>query len=175
MQPLEDKLQAGQKGTSADTGKQILPSGVCIASSLGMSTSQKSKKHRPKPLAIKDKDEITIDNIMFKGLNGIDCRNLWAKTPQDDLIKKSLRQAQVHWAVQMPIFLIKDFEVVLRAMIGSYDRHHHQSIFDYQHQRITVSFTTDEFTRVFGIPRIKGKKIDTSQKISLENRATLLR
>lgn len=130
LQPLEDKLQGGQKGTSADTGKRILPSGVRIAGSLDMSTSQKSKKHCPKPLATKDRDEITVDNVMFEGLNGIDCRNWWAKTPQDDLIKKSLCQAQVHWAVQMLVFSIKDFEVVLRAMIGSYDRHCHQSVFN---------------------------------------------
>lgn len=37
-----------------------------------------------------------------------------------------------------------------------------------------MSFTVGEFTRVFGIPRVKGEKIDTSQKISSENRATLL-
>lgn len=74
----------------------------------------------------------------------------------------------------MLVFCIKDFEVVLRAMIGTYDRHRHQFVFDYQHQRITVSFTTSEFRRVFGITGVKGKKIDTSQKITPDVHATLL-
>lgn len=70
LQPLEDKLQGGQKEESADTGKRVLPFGVRIAGSLEMSNSQKSKKHHPKPLATRDRDEITADNIMFEGLNG---------------------------------------------------------------------------------------------------------
>lgn len=100
LQPLEDKLQGGQRTSksSADTVKRVLPSGVRIAGSLGMST-QKSKKHRPKPQSAKDKEEVTANNIVFEGLNGIDYKNWWAKTPHDDLIKKNLCHAQVHWAV----------------------------------------------------------------------------
>lgn len=160
LQQLEDKLQGGQRTSesSKDTSKRVLSSGVRIAGSLRMSSTQKSKKHLPKAQSTKDKEEVTTDNIVFEGLNGIDCRNWWAKTPHDNPIKKNFRQAQVHWAVQMLVFCIKDFEVVLCAMIDTYDRHRHQSVFDYQHQRITISFMASEFKRVFGIPGMKGKK-----------------
>lgn len=176
LQQLEEKLQGGRRTSesSKDTSKRVLPLGVRVPGSLGMSSTQKGKKHRPKTQSTKEKEELTVDNIVFEGLNGLDCRNWWTKTPHDDPIKKNVRQAQVHWAVQMPIFCIKDFEVVLCAMIGTYDRHLHQSVFDYQHQRITISFTTSEFRRVFGILGVKGKKIDTLLKITPDVRATLL-
>lgn len=82
-----------------------------------MSSTQKGKKHHSKTQLAKEKEEVIVDNIVFEGLNGLDCRNRWTKTSYDDQIKKNLCQAQVHWAIQMPVFCIKDFEVVLHAMI----------------------------------------------------------
>lgn len=95
LQPLEEKLHAGRRiaESSKDTGKRVLPSGVRVAGSLGMRSTQKRKKHRSKTQSTKEKEEVTVDNIVFEGLNGLDCRNWWTKTSHDDPIKKHLRQA----------------------------------------------------------------------------------
>lgn len=74
----------------------------------------------------------------------------------------------------MPVFAIRDFEPCLRMMITAYDRYARESVFTYQQSTVTVSFTAEAFTKVFGITS-EGKKVDkNATKMSTENRQKLL-
>ena len=88
-------------------------------------------------------------------------------TPETDQIKQILIRAQVHWAIQLPIFSIRVFEPVLRTMIKTYSAQSSTSTFMYKEHQMTVSFKPRDFTRVFGIPGPDGKKVEfKSHKLS---------
>lgn len=156
------QLPATVPSTSGNTkAVRILPSGVKVKGGMANNSKSKGKKVQPKvQQQMAAKNDVTMDTITFEGLTRTNCRKWWNETPHDEPMKTQLRQAQVQWAIQMPIFCIKDFEVVLWAMIGAYDPHRRQSVFDYEHRQITVSFASTRFTRVFGIPGVQGKKVD---------------
>lgn len=120
--------------------------------------------------------KVTADTITLEGLNDNVCRQLWleAQSLDDILVKTQLGRARVHWAIQMPIFAIRDFEPCLRMMIKSYNDELRSFSFKYQHTDVTVSFAPDDFARVFGIPD-EGKKVDKqAMKISAERKNQLL-
>lgn len=50
------------------------------------------------------KEEVTLQNITFKGLNCMECRTWWQETSENHTIKENLR-----W-MQVPVFSIQDFE-----------------------------------------------------------------
>lgn len=80
----------------------------------------------------------------------------------------------MHWAIQMQIVAIRDFEPCLRMMIKSYNDELRTSSFKYQHTDVIVSFTSDDFARVFGILD-EGKKMDKHvMKMSIERKNQLL-
>ena len=138
---------------------RILPSGVKVA---GPMAAGSSKKQKVKP-------DLSHKTVQFEGLNGNKCRKWWQDTPDTDVIKKILVRAQVHQAIQLPIFSIRLFESILRTMVGSYDQRSRTSTFQYKQHQVTVSFKPNDFTRVFGIPGPGGRKVDIkTQKLSQE-------
>ena len=77
----------------------------------------------------------------------------------------------------MPVFCIRDFEGVLRAMIEAYDRHSRKSSIPYLGYDVVISFRATNFTRVFDIPGSTqgGKKIDSKpQKMDKERKLKLV-
>lgn len=121
--------------------------------------------------------QVTADTILFEGLLGTVCRQWWenATSPSNIEVKIELTKARVHDAIQMPIFNIKEFEPCLRQMIKTYDPELPTLSFNFQHTDIIVSFNSNDFERVFGIPD-KGKKIDKKvTKLSEERRTQLLK
>ena len=38
-------------------------------------------------------------NVAFEGLTGLECRKWWNENLDDDLVKASIRKAQVEWAI----------------------------------------------------------------------------
>ena len=101
---------------------------------------------------------------------------VWQETPEADQIKQILVRAQVHWAIQLPIFSIRLFKLVLRTMIKTYNRHSRTSAFMYKKHQMTVSFNSRDFTRVFGIPGLGGKKVEIkNRKLSQEQKEHWIR
>ena len=80
----------------------------------------------------------------------------------------------MEWAIRMPFFCIQEYEGFLRAMIETYGRGSRKSTFQYLGKDLVVSFKAANFTRVFGIPRLQGKKVQ-SKKISKEVKMFLIR
>ena len=129
----------------------------------GPSTSSSKKQ--------KVREELTHLTVQFEGLNGSECQKWWQETLEADQIKQILIWAQVHWAIQLPVFSIRLFESVLRTMIKAYSRHSRTSTFMYKKHQMTVSFKPRDFTRVFGIPRPSGKKVEIkNHKLSQERK-----
>ena len=77
-----------------------------------------------------------------------------------DQIKQILIQAQVHWAIQLPIFSIRVFKPVLRTMIKTYSPQSRTSTFMYKEHQMVVSFKPRDFTRDFSIPGPDSKKVE---------------
>lgn len=119
------KLQVS-KPASSSKGTRILQSGVRIAGSM-----DSTKKIRSRLQPQTQKDEITWKNITFEGLSGLECRTWWEETPDTHFLKGQLHRAQVHWAVQMPLFPIKEYEGPLRGMIDTFDRFSRSSTLKY--------------------------------------------
>ncbi len=134
------------------------------------SSSSKEKRKAVAPAAA----EVTPQTIQFEGLNGTDCQKWWQETPDDHPVKASIRRAQVEWAIQMPIFCIRDYEGYLRTMIETYGRASRRSTFQYLGRNLVVSFKAADFTRVFGIPGQRGRKIQP-KKIPKDGKLFLIR
>lgn len=122
-------------------------------------------------------DNLTAQNVSFEGLNGAECRKWSQETPDNHLVKTSIRKAQVEWAIQMPVFCIRDYKGFLDTMIETYDRFYRNSLFTYLGHDLVISFRLANFTRVFGIPGHAqgGRKIDNKpEKLSREVKAQLV-
>ena len=59
----------------------------------------------------------------------------------------------------MPIFELKEFEPILRNLITGYEESCHKSIVQHFQQQVTVSYSIEEISMVFGIPN-RGKEIE---------------
>lgn len=118
-----------QLAANMEKDARVLASGVRVA---GPSASSSKKQ--------KVKEDLTHLTVQFEGLNGTECRKWWKETPESDQIKQILVRAQVHWAIQLPIFSIRLFESVLRTMIKTYSPHTRTSTFMYKRHQMTISF-----------------------------------
>lgn len=137
---------------------KVLPSGVQVTGKMEV-TSKGKNKTMGRGKAVQ-KEQVMHGIVAFEGLNGLECRKWWQETPVTDEVKKLLRNAGVHWAIQMPLFPIKNFKPTLRIMVNIFDRHTRKSTFQYRKHLVTVSFTPADFTRVFGILGRNGQKIE---------------
>ena len=111
-----NQLQANMKKNS-----RVLASRICVAGPSGPSTRKQ-----------KMREELTHLTIQFEGLNGIECRRWWQETLEADPIKQTLIRAQVHWAIQLPLFSIRVFEPVLHTMIKTFSPDNRVSTFMYK-------------------------------------------
>ena len=89
------KQWKSQLAANMEKNARVLASGIRVVGS----SSSSSKKQ-------KVKEELTHLTVQFEGLNGSECRKWWQETPEVDQIKQILIRAQVHWAIQLPIFSI---------------------------------------------------------------------
>lgn len=160
------KLQVS-KPASSSRGPRVSQSRVRIAGS--MDTARKHRPHVQQPQA--QKEEITWKTVTFEGLSGVECRTWWDNTPDAHFLKGQLRRAGVHWAIQMPLPSIREYEGPLRGMIDTFDRDSRRSTLKYCGTEIQISFSAQEISRVFGIPGMHGKKIDLKpRKLSREEK-----
>ena len=93
------KRWKSQLAANMEKNSRVLESGVRVAGPSGSSTKKQ-----------KVREELTYLTVQFEGLNGSECQRWWQETPEADQIKKILVRAQVHWAMQLPIFSIRVFE-----------------------------------------------------------------
>lgn len=84
-----------------------------------------------------------------------------------------LQRAEVEKIISMPIFDLKEFESVLRTMVASYDKKTNKSVIQYLQQTLTISYSTKEINKVFGIPN-QGQEL-TKALMSMEERKKWLR
>ncbi len=85
-----------------------------------------------------------------------------------------LKKFEVHWAIQMPIFAIKDYEGFLHIMLETFDKHSRMTTVWYHKRNLTISFKAIEFTRVFGVLGRYGKKIEIKAKKMKKGRKRVL-
>ena len=127
-------------------------------------TASSSKKQKVKA----DLSHLTVQ---FEGLNDSEYWKWWQETVDTKVIKQTLVRAQVHWAIQLPVFSIRLFELILRTMIETYNKNNRTSTFFYKKHRMTISFKWRDFSRVFGIPSQGDYKVETkNHKLSQERK-----
>lgn len=80
----------------------------------------------------------------------------------------------MEWVFRMPVFCIQDYEGALRTMIETYGKASRKNTFPYLGRDLIVSFKATDCTRVFGIPGLQGKKVQ-SKKITKEVKIFLIR
>ena len=85
---------------------KTLPSRVRVVGGTSMGPS---KKKGNKPAQSAAMDNPTVQNVSFEGLNGAECNKWWQETPDNHLVKASIRKAQVEWVIQMHVFCIRDY------------------------------------------------------------------
>ena len=108
--------------------------------------------------------KITVENITFESVMGSECRTWWEKAEADHPLKKALCTVEVDKIIFMPIFELKEFEPILWNLIIGYDRSCHKYIVQYFQQQVTISYSGEEISRVFGIPN-RGQKLDKTLMI----------
>ena len=125
---------------------KTLPSGIRVVGGMYVGTSSAGASKKKKKQTKQPAELPTVQSITFEGLNGAECRKWWQETPDNHLVKASIRKAQAEWVVQMPVFCIRDYERFLRIMIETYDRFSRSSTFEYLGCKLTVSFRLADFT-----------------------------
>lgn len=62
---------------------------------------------------VQKEERVTVQTLTFKSVSGIECCTWWEETPDDHLVKASLRKVNVDKAIPMLVFNVRFFEPIL--------------------------------------------------------------